>query len=543
MGVRREKWRSGGGFFHPGPPIRFPAGSPRRPRGAVGGPKCYAVRPTVSEPGPNPPPQPRGDLGRRFLVGSLYLGFGSWVGYSFNFATQILLARLLGPEHFGLYAFVFAINEMLNIIAGFSLSAALIQSREESQSLYDTAFAICAGLGLIGLLAAAALAPLLWIHRSPDAAWFLIVLAFGRVLRLLWQVPQARLERRLRYGAVTAVDMVSGNAANLVAIGLAWFGIGAWSLVLRDTLVAVTMFTLAMILSGYRFRASLERSAFTRLMTFAKSMFVSRSVDILLERGDRVAVGALMGNAAAGLLDRSRFLADMGLLLVRPVQTLSFNLFSRVQDEPARLTRSFGLVNYFLMRLMLVGAVVLVIFPAETVRLLLGDEWLEAAALLPWLALYAALFPLLTLAKVLIIARGQVQRVVRLSSAQALLLLPATLLACLAGSLVGVAGAVGVTTIVALGLAWYYCRDLVETVPLRLLATPALLLAGTLAVVETLSGLGALDALPWYALPFLPAALFAAGVLAVERTTLTTELRYLRAQLRGGSSEPPAAGG
>ncbi len=68
MGVRREKWRSGGGFFHPGPPIRFPAGNPQRPRGAVRGPKCYSVRPTVSQPGPNPPPQSRGD---RVAVGAL----------------------------------------------------------------------------------------------------------------------------------------------------------------------------------------------------------------------------------------------------------------------------------------------------------------------------------------------------------------------------------------------------------------------------------------------------------------------------------------
>jgi PST family polysaccharide transporter len=463
----------------------------------------------VSETGSSPPPPSRGNLGRRFLVGSLYLGFGSWASYSFNFATQIVLARLLGPEHFGLYAFVLAINEMLNIIAGFSLSVALIQAREESQTQYDTAFAICAGLGLIGLLVAAALAPLLWVYRSPDAAWFLIVLAFGRVLRLLWQVPQARLERSLRYGAVTAVDMVSSNVGNLVAIGLAWGGIGAWSLVVRDVLIAVAMFTMAMVLSGYRFRGLLDRSAFTRLMTFAKSMFVSRSVDILLERGDRVAVGALMGNAAAGLLDRSRFLADMGLLVVRPVQTLSFNLFSRVQDDSARLTRSFGLVNYFLIRLTLVGAVVLVIFPAETVRLLLGEEWLEAAPLLPWLAFYAALFPVLTLAKVLIIARGRVHRVVRLSGA----------------------------------LAWHYCRDLVETAPLRQMATPALLLVGTVALVETLALLGALATLPWYTLPFLPAVLFAIGVLAVERTTLIRELRYLRAQLSGGASPPSAAEG
>ncbi len=153
MGVRHEKWRSGGGFFHPGPSPWVPAVKASRPRGAGRGLKCYSVRPIVSESGSHPPPQSRGDLGRRFLVGSLYLGFGSWASYSFNFATQILLARLLGPEHFGLYAFVFAINEMLNIIAGFSLSVALIQSREESQTLYDTAFAICASrVGLVTIV-------------------------------------------------------------------------------------------------------------------------------------------------------------------------------------------------------------------------------------------------------------------------------------------------------------------------------------------------------------------------------------------------------
>ncbi len=93
MGIPREKWRSGGGFFHPGPSHWVPAGKALRPRDAGRGLKWYSVRPIVSESGSNPPPQ----------------------------------------------------------------------SREESQTLYDTAFAMCAGLGLIGLLAAAALAPLLWI--------------------------------------------------------------------------------------------------------------------------------------------------------------------------------------------------------------------------------------------------------------------------------------------------------------------------------------------------------------------------------------------
>ena len=61
---------------------------------------------------------------------------------------------MLGPEAFGLYAFVFAISGFVSIIGAFSLGLALIQSREESQELYDTALAITVGLGLASLLPA-----------------------------------------------------------------------------------------------------------------------------------------------------------------------------------------------------------------------------------------------------------------------------------------------------------------------------------------------------------------------------------------------------
>ncbi len=134
-------------------------------------------------------------LGSRIARGSLLISVGSWSANAANLALQLVLARLLGPTIFGLYAFCFAISEFINIVGAFSLQHALVQGREVDPSDYDTAFVICAGLGLAGVLLAAGFGPFLAEARGADAAWALMLMAVANLARLLAQPPQAQLER------------------------------------------------------------------------------------------------------------------------------------------------------------------------------------------------------------------------------------------------------------------------------------------------------------------------------------------------------------
>ena len=52
---------------------------------------------------------------------------------------------------------------------------------------------------------AALIAPFLWVERSPQAAGILIAMGFARLFRFMAEVPQAQLERALRYGVVTVI--------------------------------------------------------------------------------------------------------------------------------------------------------------------------------------------------------------------------------------------------------------------------------------------------------------------------------------------------
>ena len=472
-------------------------------------------------------------LGRSFLFGSMYLGIASWVTSALSFAINIVLARVLGPEVLGFYAFVFSVNEILNMIGAFSLGLAVIQAPRESQRLYDTAVAISAALGLIGLVAAAVIAPVLAVYRSGLAAWFLVILALKRVMELVARIPLSQLERSLRFGTAAAIGLATANLPNLCAVILALLGAGAWSLLARDVLVGALALLLAVWLSGYRFRRDVDRPTARQLMSFASPFFLSRALEIAMERVDRLVIGASLGDVKLGFYNQARTLSETGLIVARPLTRLTFNLYSRLQEESTRLSRAYGIVNYFLVRMIFSGAVTLLIFPRETILLLLGEEWLGAAPILGWLAVYAALLPLQQNMVVLLYARKAMRQSVWMRVIQLGIFLPGLVVGVVLDDTIVVAGSLLFVTCLGISLASYFNREIVGAELIGVLLGPSLCVVGTVLSFLFAVPAGVLDSLPTWILPFLPPVVYAVLLLAIERARLFREFGYLRRIARG----------
>jgi PST family polysaccharide transporter len=472
-----------------------------------------------------------GALGARFLKGSFYLGAGNWLTYALNFALSLVLARLLGPDAFGFYAFVLAVNELLNIITGFSIQLAVVQAREESQELYDTALAILAGLGALALVGAGILAPFLAAQRGADAAWFILAFGVFRILTLVGQVGCVKLERGLRYGTLALMNFVSGIASNLLAVACAWGGAGVWSLLARDGSVATFTLAFGWLASGYRFRGEVRRATASRIMDFAKPMFAARALEIAMVRADRLAVGTWLGDRLLGLYDRSAFLAETGALALRPVSQLAFNLYSRLQEDPRRLARAQELVSFGIVRVSLAGGLTLAVFPEATIRLLLGPEFADATPILRWLAIYSAVLPIAENLKMLLLARGRAGVHARIRTAQLAVLAPGVVVAARSGSATGVAALLVATWILGALLAWWAVRDAAPGLG-RILVRPLFAAAATGGALVGAETAGLLAGVPGFALPFLPPVAFAALLALLDRGHLLAELRYLRDQLR-----------
>jgi PST family polysaccharide transporter len=493
----------------------------------------------MTNPVPSSEERSPGDdsLAPRFARGGLYLTAGYGLGFALNFAINLAIARELGPDGFAPYALAFAWNELLVVLGAFSLNLALVQFREESQALYDTALAICAVIGLVGMLASLGIAGLAAQRGSVQAAWFIVALGAARILNLLVLVPWAKMDRALRYRALATVGLAAGTLPNLCALALAWSGVGALSLVLRDLLTALLGLGLIGFLSGYRFRFQVERAAAHRLMRFSRRIFLAQGLDALLDRVDRVVLAAAFAPRVVGLYHQARYLALAGSEAARPLFQLSFNLYARTQQDPEQQARSHRFVNYCLARGAAAVATVWLVFPEESVRLLLGEAWLPASSMLRWLAIYAILVPISMSANQLLLARGEAIKTVHVRLAQALVFLPGVAAAAALGSVPGLVVALTAAALVGIGIANRYNAQLLETRLRSALVPPLLACVATWLGCELLIRSGITSALAWPIRPFLAPLGFALVLLLIERRRLLRQAGFLLRALQEGGRE------
>ncbi len=479
------------------------------------------------------PAEPPGGVGRSVLRGAVFVAGANWTAQILNLLVGLLVARALGPGAFGIYALALAINEFISIVNMFAIAPAVVQSRQQSQSLFDTAYAMSFGFGVAGFAIAGVVAAVVWQVRSPETALFILALGVVRILLLLTDVAYAKMDRSFMYGPMAAIHLGARTTPNFICLALAWLGYGAWILVLRDVLVAFFPFVLTHWVTRYRYRGELSRADFRQIWSFARPMFFARALDVFVNRFDRLLVGAWLGNTAIGLYDRSRFLAETGLFATQPVMRITLNLFSRLQDDLPRLGRAYEVVNYFMVRVLVGGSATLLLFPEPTMRLLLGVDFLPAAPILRILAVHAALMPLLDNMKVMLMARAKTTESVKLRIGQLVPFVPGVVWFAWRGSADGVAASLFVASLVGIAIATHYNRDIVRGTGRRLYAAPLAALAGCVGLFLAADAAGWVEGAPFWLLPALPPLVCWGLVALLERGALVRELRYLQAQLRG----------
>src|SRR5262245_10978589 len=108
------------------------------------------------------------DLGRLALRGgtvSVATLYGNGV---LQIIAAIVLARLLAPEDFGLFAIVTVLTSFASGLIDFGLGDATAQRSKITRSQISSLFWLSSGIGLATAVVVAACSPLIaWIYREP----------------------------------------------------------------------------------------------------------------------------------------------------------------------------------------------------------------------------------------------------------------------------------------------------------------------------------------------------------------------------------------
>lgn len=413
---------------------------------------------TTEAPVGEPANREHGDLspsaiGRRVGRGLRWSVLGTLATKVGSFAMSLVMARLLVPEDFGLYAIALAATAFVMHVNDVGIIAATVQWRGKLEDMAATAasLAIIFSVGWYALF---------WIGApyfaalagNEEAAPLVRMLTAVILVDGVTAIRVASLQRRFQHDrlmmAITLGFLVNAS----LAITLAAQGAGAYSFVIGQFAGSVVTGVLVLFLAGMPLRYALDRTVMARLVRFGYPLAIALGLESILVYADSVIVGNALGAAMLGFyllaFNISSWIPGLVSTAVRYVSVPGFSRLAEHEEDAltAGVHRSLPLL---LTAVLPVAAVMGVLAPSLIV-FLYGPIWAPAAAALQFLAIVAVPRVVMSLTFDILTSMGATRSTAWLNLGWAVALIPALVVGT---RLDGIRGAAMAHAIVAVVVA------------------------------------------------------------------------------------------
>lgn len=372
--------------------------------------------------------------------------------------TTSILARLLAKNDFGLIAIAVVAINYLSVLKDLGLGVALIQRKGNVKEAANTVFTINLIIGFVLSAIIIPLAPLIAIYfRDPHVTSVLRWMGISFIINALGSVHTNWLVRDLDYRRKLIPDLGSPLIKGVISIGMAYLGYGVWSLVFGQIAGAIASVVLVWIILPWRPRLTLDRKIVGGLMKFGASVTVIDIINEITDNIDYVIVGRIFGLVPLSIYTLAYRLPEM--LLIGNLWVMGgvvFPAFSTIQDKPNELRRGF-LASVRIVELMAMPICLGLLIGADPiVRVVFGEQWLDAIPVLRVLAIYAWVYSLGYHVGGFYKAIGRPDILLKLSILTLIIIIPALLIGArfgLIGVAIGHLVAILIRRIISLGLA------------------------------------------------------------------------------------------
>jgi O-antigen/teichoic acid export membrane protein len=356
--------------------------------------------------------------------------------------AQITLARLLGPEPFGLFAAAFLLISVGGIFVEMGLGSALVQSKQLTEDDVCFVFTRVLVVGSGGTVAVFALAEVIgWFFANSSLVPVIQGVAPVLLLQALGVVSQSLLRRDLNFKAIQVAQVSAYSIGFIgVGVGMALLGAGVWSLVVASIAQAVVAAIIMYVQTRHSVTLRLSGRDL-KLSGFGIRVLICSITNWIIENVDKLLVGKILGVQALGLYSVSYyFVRTPANHLMTTLQAVLLATCARDQNNVPSLQRAY---------LTVIAGVALMAFPVfagvatvsdTVVDALFGRRWVEAGPVLLPLALSMIVHTAMT-GSVILWATDRVQKETRVQGWVAIAFVPVLMVAA-QSSLIVVAWAV-----------------------------------------------------------------------------------------------------
>ena len=291
------------------------------------------------------------------------------------FISGIVLARLLTPHDYGCIGMLLIFTSLASTFIDSGFGEALIQKKKPTNTDYSTIFfwnmGVATVLYIVLFFSAPAIAR---FYEIPILSPVLRVQAFVLIINAFKLVQANQLKKRLDFKALSIVTMTTSIFALVVTIVMAYHGMGVWSLVTQNLLMAGVPAVVFWFYLKWRPSWTFSWNSFRELFGFGAYMFLTHFVNELGKQIQTLLIGKMFSSSILGYYSKAYSTERMASQVISGVvASVAYPLYAKAQDDKkalANIIRRITMsISYLTFPLML-----LLILIAQPVFMLLSNE-------------------------------------------------------------------------------------------------------------------------------------------------------------------------
>jgi O-antigen/teichoic acid export membrane protein len=327
----------------------------------------------------------------------------------FSFVVFVILARLLSPYEFGIFAIALAFQEIGRVIAISGMVQNIPRAKKLTPALVDTVFWTNLGMAIIVALAVLGLAPpIMSLISQPEAAAPLQALSFVLPIAALGATHMSLRLREFGHKSLALRSLIGGTLGGGAAIAAAFAGWGIWSLVVQRFVTESANAATAWLSYKYTPGRNFSMTQLRATWLFGFHIMTTQIVSKLPRRAMDMTLGWIIGAAAVGINRTALRTTELVLQgTISPFTTVALQTMSSLQSDTRELIIAYRWMLTRSATLTLPALVGFGVLAPDAVPAIYGHKWVEAGQLAQIFALLVVPYSLNSFASPILMALGR----------------------------------------------------------------------------------------------------------------------------------------
>lgn len=309
-------------------------------------------------------------------------------GQIINFFVNIILARKLFPNDFGILGLLFVFLTIANVLVDGGMKISIIRKKEVTDRDYTSVFFANILMSCILYVIIFFLAPYISeFYKKPELVAILRVFSITIVLQAFVFVQSAILIKNLNFRQQSLMKIPSIILSSAIGIILALLHYGVWSLVWMYLTQTFFWALFHWIFSDWKPKLVFDKSLFKYHFNFGYKLTLIEVLNAIVSNVYQIVIGKYYSVLNVGYYTQSLTLRQLPISnIYGPVNKLFLPIFAKIQDDEVRVVKTYQQILSVLIVVIAPILTFLAVFSEQIIVFLYSEKWRLASPFLFHLA-------------------------------------------------------------------------------------------------------------------------------------------------------------